>query len=369
MSKRASQKRGVWKKDKADRGVYRRGGTWYCRYTDQHGRLHKEAVGPSKATALAVYRKRKTEVAEHRFFPELRREVTFDEIMRDAIIRARQDFALKYPGRKFHPRNYGIVAGWFAGWQASSVTPQEIAAKLAERCKTPATFNRYRIALSHAYKLAIESRKVAENPALLVKLQRENNERVRWLEPEEEQALRAVLQKKFPRREPELDLALHTGLRWGEQYALRWDHVDLKLGLITIPRAKSGRRERVPINSEARRALARLRAIAPKSETVCPHTSSRTHRLWWYAARAEAKLVDFHWHDLRHTFASRLVMNGVDILTVSKLLRHRTLGVTMRYAHLAATHLRDAVEKLVASVPGSVPGARDAAADQPQLVH
>ncbi|HYL63239.1 MAG TPA: tyrosine-type recombinase/integrase [Candidatus Methylomirabilis sp.] len=66
-----------------------------------------------------------------------------------------------------------------------------------------------------------------------------------------------------------------------------------------------------------------------------------------------AKIEDFHWHDLRHTFASRLVMSGVDIFTVNRLMRHKSLQVTMRYAHLADTHLATAVGKLIPSVTPS----------------
>jgi integrase len=364
--KSAQPKRGKWLKPKSDRGLLKRGKIWYIRYR-ANGKIRVEAIGPSKAFALKVYQKRKTEVCEGRFFPELvRRNVTFDEIARDAILRGRQQHEIRYPGTKFRAGRYQIVAEWFKGRLASSLTPQEIATKLAVHCKTPATYNRYRVTMSHAYKIAVENKKVADNPARLVKLQVENNERVRFLEPEEELMLREVIRKKSAKREPEFDLALQTGMRWSEQYGLRWEHVNLKLGLITISIAKSGRRERIPINSEARRALSKLRAIAPESVLVCPGAGA--HRQWWSDARDDAKVGDFRWHDLRHTFASRLVMNGVDILTVNKLLRHRTLQVTMRYAHLAATHLHDAVEKL-ASVSGSVTVTEPRIRRDPAIVH
>ena len=196
----------------------------------------------------------------------------------------------------------------------------------------------------------------------------ENNERVRFLEAEEEQALQKEIQAQWPEREPEFDLALQTGTRWTEQYGLRWAHVDLKRNLLTIPLAKSGRRETVPINSEARKALVKLRAFGPKSDLVCPDPDEWHHRMWWTAAREAAKITDFCWDDLRHTFASRLVTNGVDILTVNKLLRHKTLQVTMRYAHLAATHLHDAVERL-AGVTNSVTPNLETVAATSETIH
>jgi integrase len=110
-----------------------------------------------------------------------------------------------------------------------------------------------------------------------------------------------------------------------------------------------------------------LRALKPESSFVCPDGEEQ-HRDWWDAVRKAAKVEDFRWHDLRHTFASRLVMNGVDILTVNKLLRHKTLQVTMRYAHLAATHLHDAIERLV-GVTNSVTPAAETIAPSSQTIH
>jgi site-specific recombinase XerD len=88
------------------------------------------------------------------------------------------------------------------------------------------------------------------------------------------------------------------------------------------------------------------------SELVCLD-GGWVHRRWWKAARAEAGLEDFAWHDLRHTFASRCVVAGVEILTVNKLMRHKTLQVTMRYAHLSQGHLHSAVEVLASATRGA----------------
>jgi integrase len=187
------------------------------------------------------------------------------------------------------------------------------------------------------------------------KLQRENNERVRYLnqyDPKEETKLRTAIRAKYPEREPEFDLALNTGLRLGELLRLAWGDVDLRLNLITLRETKAGKTQRIPLNAEAKRALLTLRAQAPKAHHIRTAHEDRRQR-WWDEIRRAAgaydettKTYNFHWHDLRHTFASRLVMNGVDILTVNKLLRHATLQVTMRYAHLAENRLHEAVAKL-----------------------
>ncbi|MGB4783741.1 MAG: site-specific integrase, partial [Candidatus Acidiferrum sp.] len=292
-------------------------------------------------------------------FPR-RREVTVDELIADAIARGREHHELMHPGKRFRPYRYRIVGEWFKGRQAASLTADEIAKALAAHCLTPANFNRYRVALSHAYKLGVESGKISTNQARLVKLKNEGNGTIRWLGQyaplptdtvylkscrDEEARLRAVIRKKFPDREPELDLSLNTGLRWEEQYTLRWPQVDIKKRRqLTLLGTKGGGTEYIPVGPDARRALKRLRALAPKAELVCP--DGKLHREWWDAARAEARIARYRWHDNRHTFASRLVQRGVPILTVNKLMRHATLQMTMRYAHLAQENLHDAVKVL-----------------------
>jgi integrase len=351
------RKPGEWQKPKADRGVFRRGRVWYVRFSDEHGKLRAERAGFTKAEALTKYRNRKEEVSDGRFFPErAKRAMLFDEIVKDTVAVSRARFELTYPGQKFKPGRYDIIAEWFEGRKAASITPAEIRARLDERCKTPATFNRFRVALSHVFKIAIDNRKATENPVTSVKLLPENNERVRYLnqrqkenekESEEERLRKAIRASSQSQRESELDLALNTGMRQGEQYKLRWENVDLKRAQITIPRAKSGRREYIPINAEANAALRKLRALAPKSELVCPFGCGHRHRNWWEGVLKAAKIEDFHWHDLRHTFASRLVMAGNDIFTVNRLMRHKTIQMTMRYAHLSSEHLQEAVETLM----------------------
>jgi|SRR5690242_7247221 len=346
-----SNNRGKWKKSPDDRGLLKRGRVWYVRFF-ANGKRITEPIGPSKDYARKVLAKRRTEVLDGRFFPNLiRQNVLFSEIVEDSLARAKDAFTVKYPGRKFREGNGGRIKEWFPNRTAASITPQEIAAKLHETARTPATFNRYRVAISHAYKLAIENRKCAENPAKLVRLQRESNERVRYLnqhDVEEEKKLREAIRAKYPERAAEFDLALNTGLRLSEMCRLTWQDVDLRLNVLTLRETKSGKIQRVPLNAAAKEALRNLRAQTTGVH-VCPDHGDRRRR-WWDEIRLDAKTVDFHWHDLRHTFASRLVMAGVDILTVNKLLRHATLGVTMRYAHLAPNHLHDAVARLDRSV-------------------
>ena len=389
-NKSAQEGRGCWKKESADKGLLLRGHIYHIRFTDQFGTVRTESAGPSKAFARKVLEKRRTEVLEKRYFPEkLRRNVSFEHIIDDALEATRRAHALKYGDRRrFRDYRWGVIKEWFKERAAGSITPEEIELRLHEHCKTGATKNQYRVALSKAFKIALANKKVIENPALAVKLQRLNNGRERYLNQlppketedkflkqltDEESRLRAVIRRRFPEREPEFDLALHTGMRFSEQYDLRWEDVDFERKVITIPFAKSGKREHIPLNSSAIAALVKLRArlAADKpveEELVCSSRTEWGARQWFKQAMAEAGVTKLRWHDLRHTFASRLVMADVNILTVQKLMRHETLAMTLRYSHLAPSHLSEAVEKLASECTKSVQMLNASAQQEPRIL-
>jgi integrase len=150
-------------------------------------------------------------------------------------------------------------------------------------------------------------------------------------------------------------VALNTGLRQGEIFNLDWLDVDLVGAQLTVrgAGAKSGQTRHVPLNSEAVAVLTAWRASATPGYVFPGRADGENGRLdnitkaWLHAVKA-AKLETFRFHDLRHTFASKLVMAGVDLNTVRELLGHATLKMTLRYAHLAPEHKAAAVQKLVA---------------------
>jgi site-specific recombinase XerD len=208
----------------------------------------------------------------------------------------------------------------------------------------PATPNRYRALLSLTYRLAIRNGKVKENPARQVAHRHEDNARIRFLSADEEKNLRKAIEKRCPQQTPEFDLALNTGVRLSEQYGLLWGNVSIPLQTLTILRSKNGSMRHVPLNQGAIKALEILRKQYPASELVCG--GAREPRRWFELVLKDAKVLNFSWHCLRHTFASRLVMAGVDIRTVQELLGHKTIGMTARYSHLAPKHTLAAVERL-----------------------
>lgn len=343
------------------RGVFEKvpgSGVWWIRYADSTGRIRREKAG-TKENAKTLYHKRKTQALEGRKLPEkLRRpRVSFPEIAQDALAYSKAHKVHEaYRIDRWHMET---LLTWFRERVAEEVTPQEIErklSKLAEDGRKPATVNRYRTLLSLVFSLAVRNGKLTSNPVRMVKRRKENNERVRFLELEEETKLRGKIRELCPEREAEFDLALHTGMRRGEQYRLRWQDVDLRRGIITIPLSKHGEARHIQINSVARAALLRLREHGSTVREgclrigyVCPGYEGPRKRDWrhWFADVVEkAQVPNFRWHDLRHTFASRLVMAGVPLRAVQVLMGHKCIETTLRYSHLGDTHLHMAVERL-----------------------
>ena len=214
----------------------------------------------------------------------------------------------------------------------------------------PATFNRYKALISMVYRQGIRNQKLKCNPARDVEKRIENNERDRYLLDYEEVALRSAVSDLFPEHMPEVDIALHTGMRRSEQYGCEWSWVDLGQRVLTVPRSKHGEKRRVYLNDVAVAAFRVLWQFSQGKGKVFSHLyqSEETTgaREWFEQSLEMARITNFHWHDLRHTFASRLVMAGVDIRTVQELMGHKTITVTMRYAHLAPQHQLAAVQRL-----------------------
>ena len=197
-------------------------------------------------------------------------------------------------------------------------------------------------------------------PIALFKLR---NERYRWLtEPEE---ARLMVASAGHLRDLLLFL-LDTGARLSEATQLTWRDVQLDRqprGIVKFMVTKSGLPRSVPLTRRVEQMLSRLKQSCPENEErVFLHRQTgpkqgqprkakpfnRPHKAF-YSACERAGISDFHIHDARHTFASRLVMRGVPMLEVSKLLGHSSLRMTMRYAHLAPEAYDAAIAKLEAA--------------------
>jgi integrase len=230
-----------------------------------------------------------------------------------------------------------------------------------ERAVSPASVNRYRDLLSGLFKRALRLGLVASNPVRGIPKLREAGRRLVYLPPNgpEEAALREALPSEL---RPPFTLSLHTGLRWSEQRALRWQDVDVLSGLITVSRSKNGTSRQVPMNAVMRSMLFDLSAQRKRpndpEELIFDGAYRTVARAFTHAVRQAqtalraggkdaSRLEGYTWHSNRHSFASRLVMAGVDLRTVQELGGWKTLNMVLRYSHLAPSHLQAAVERLV----------------------
>lgn len=240
----------------------------------------------------------------------------------------------------------------------------------------PATVNRDLGRIKAALSKAVEWGLLTEHPLRTVKPAKgADQSRVRFLDQTEEKALRTALadrdNKHRARREsgnawrsdrgrdalpaiglyfdhvtPMTLLALNSGLRRGELTSITWADVDLAAKILTVRAgyAKSGKSRYVPLNSEAVDVLATWQKQHSGEGRLFPIDSVKKA---WAALLVTAKISGFRFHDCRHSFASNLVMAGVDLNTVRELLGHATVTMTLRYAHLAPQHKAAAVERLV----------------------
>jgi integrase len=223
---------------------------------------------------------------------------------------------------------------------------------------------------------------ITSNPARHVKVKVETHHRVRYLTDNERTALLDALEERDRKRrksrrsgnvfrlergyqtKPELGdftdyltplilLVMNTGLRRSEALSLTWGQttlVDNPHLTVLAAHAKSGKTRHVPLNSSAVEVLKRWRKQSEQKGLVFPNPAGgqlKSIKTAWGKLMKDAKIKDFRFHDLRHDFASRLVMNGVDLYRVKELLGHGSIEVTQRYAHLAPHTLAEAVEVLV----------------------
>jgi len=150
---------------------------------------------------------------------------------------------------------------------------------------------------------------------------------------------------------PMVIVSLNTGVRQGELFNLKWADIDFDTAMLTVrgEGAKSGQTRHVPLNDVALAAL-KTWGRGEATDYVFPGENGArltNVRTAWAKVLEVAKVTGFRWHDLRHTFASRLVIAGVDLNTVRELLGHADMKMTIRYAHLAPHVKVDAVSRLV----------------------
>ena len=215
--------------------------------------------------------------------------------------------------------------------------------------RSPATVNRHLSALSKIFSLAEDAGLIESNPCKRVRKFQLDNQRMRVLSADEEVRLFSELEGNELVTQIVLT-ALHTGMRRGEIFNLKWSDVDLDRGLIQVRVSKSNKQRLVPMNETVRLLLG---SIVRTSEFVfpSPKTNNRLNQIKTSFRKAvtRAALEDFRFHDLRHTAASRMAEAGASPFTLMKILGHSDIRMTSRYTHATDSAIRRAVENLDAN--------------------
>lgn len=249
------------------------------------------------------------------------------------------------------------LCAYFGNREIGNITRRDVEKYVAQRKgegAAPATVNRELCCIKNMMRKAVDWQYLDVNPAWGVTQQREEAPEFEFLTFDEADRLTEVA---LPGIRALVVTALNTGMRKGELMKLTWGDVDFekgKHGVITVRQTKNHETRYIPMNARVHTVLrehpARI-ANGQKCPLVfCNEDGSalavdvRAALSASLAAAGIAKHIRFH--DLRHTFASHLTMRGIDLRTVAKLLGHRDIRITMRYAHLAPDHLQAAVDVL-----------------------
>ena len=330
-------------------GVYRRGKQYWLTYTFENRQVRVPAETTNKRTAEKIYHKRMADIAEGKYLDIKKNEkVLFKDFAE--IYMQRHAIPFKKSWKRSDKSHIASLTPFFGEKYLYEITSMMIEDCKIERQKTVkrSSIKRELSTLCTMLNKAIKWKLLLENPMKDVERYRgdeADNQRVRYLEKDEIARLLSFCHDL--KLKNVVSLALHTGMRKGEIQRLQWNDVDFQKRQLVVTISKNGTKRYLPLDNSAVSAL----MAQPKhasSPLVFPNEEGKVYdfRKAFETAITAAKIVDFRFHDLRHTFASHLVMSGISIYTVMELLGHRSLKMTMRYAHLSPDFQAKAVKIL-----------------------
>ena len=325
---------------------------WYLDYRDAGGKRVQKVAGRASCKEEALLALKAAVQTEHSREWGLRcqpKRLTFSEFAAMYI----EDYAMQNK-RSWRDDQYRLdanMAPFFGDKGVWEITPHLVEQYKARRLQsgvTRSTVNREITILKKMFSLAVDWGYVQTNPASKVKLFSEKDtQKERILSWAEEGRL---LEESPKFLKPILMTALNTGMRRGEILGLKWSQVDLERRQIRVQQTKNGQDRVGPINEPLHEVFVALRAtggqnrlVFPNPDTGEPYTDFKKS---FKAACGRAGIEGLRFHDLRHTFASRLVEAGVDLITVRDLLGHFSVKVTQRYTHSGERQKAQAVELL-----------------------
>ena len=316
-------------------------------YKNRH---HAKIVHGNKRLAQDVESKMKADLAEGTYFPDRQKP---NPLFSEVADRFMKDFAEGKPSFKHFFHNTRSAKTFFGSRRLDEITPEDVRryrAHLVTEGLHPVTVNHRQKNLRRIFNWAKELKLfTGENPASGGKVPLQN-ERPFWRrEFLSKEQFQKLLDVAHPRIRPIILCAAFTGMRLGEIKRMNKRDVNLDNCSIMIPISKNGEPGSVPVTESLFRALEPIMKILPSPESPI-FDWLNFERLWKYARR-DGGIPKFHFHDLRHTFASHVAMGSKDSYALQNLLRLKTPGLVQRYAHLMQGHLRQAAACLEIQLP------------------
>ncbi|MBT6716778.1 MAG: site-specific integrase [Nitrospina sp.] len=327
------------------------------------------ATFQKKADAVAWAQATESRIRQSKYFPDKSTE-SEKHTLGDLLDRYRLEIL---PGKKAKGQS-----GQLKWWQVQlgerklkSLSPalissckEKLVTQPSERTgrkRTPATVNRYLALLGHVFTVAVrEWEWMAVNPVAKISKLKEPGGRTRFLSDEErERLLTTCRSSESIHLFIIVTLALSTGMRRGEILGMKWENIDLKKKRITLVETKNGETRVVPLVGKAYELMKNLYLkvqpvthglVFSSAKNLAEPGSIRTA---WETALKRAKMENFRFHDLRHSTASYLAMNGATLLEIAGILGHKTLQMVKRYSHLSEDHKAEVLEKMNRKVFGA----------------
>ena len=320
-------------------------GRWYIDFTFNHKRI-RQFGGYTKEQAKNTLAKLRIEKLDEKMGykkPKAQADISFEKFADEFL-----ELYSKQNKRSWTRDETSLksLKAFFKGRELQDIGAEDIEGYRAKRKAevSEPTINRELACLKTLFNKAIEWGKLDINPAQKVKKFREPKSKERILTNFEAKRL---IEEASPQLKPVIIIGLNTGMRRTEILSLRWENINFSKSFIHIEDSKSGRSRNVPMNYLV---FETLKGLSRDSEHVFFNPDTKNHikdiKTGFKAACRRAEIKSLRFHDLRHTAASRMVEAGVDLVTVSKILGHSSIQMTMRYAHPTPENMKQAVEKL-----------------------
>ena len=315
-----------------------KGGEWFVRYRDINGKQRQVKAGKTKAIAQELERKILAERdLQKRFGYKAKKEITFEEWVSEYLERAKTRLAEKTIINKISCLKK--MSEYFGYKYLSELTEEDFYNYIQDIKVNSGSAKTYKNIINS---ILSEAEEYGYNTAKLnIKLSKKAPSRIRYLTEEESKIILNDCKNFWLRLL--IIMALSTGMRKMEMLNLTWQNIDFKARLIHIEESKNGERRSIPISDSLMKEFNNI-----KEKKITEKIFDNLHSPMFHFRKLikKCEIENFHFHDLRHTFASWLAMKGVSLYTIKELLGHKSILMTQRYAHLSPDSRQNAVNMI-----------------------